>query len=272
MARVTTRPDPFREGHVELTTGPVPLHYQVYRHLRDALAAGRLRPGDRLPGERELCDFYGCSLVTVRRALDELARERRLVRERGRGTFVTEPPLDRNLALLGSFTEEMRARGLDPSTRVLAAAREPAPRAIADALRLDEGADTYLLERLRLVGGNPLLLEEVHLSADRFPGLLDFDLANESLYELLSQRYGVRLEHAQETIEPIALPTREAELLDQRRGRPALLVELVAFDQDDDPVEHCRSVVRGDRARYHVRARGARAELLVLPNAEITTH
>ncbi|HEY3684892.1 MAG TPA: GntR family transcriptional regulator [Streptosporangiaceae bacterium] len=249
----------FRGERYALRPGPIPLHYQVYRHLRRALDTGDLSAGDRLPAERELCEFYGCSLITVRRALDELARERRLIRMRGRGTFVTEPPVDRNLQLLKSFSQDMRQRGLEPGTRILAEKREPASTLVAEALRVDPGGHTYLLERLRLVGGQPLLLEEVHLPADRFPGLLDADLEHGSLYELLARRYDTRLEYAQETIEPIALGQREADLLGQRRGRPALLLELVAFDQSGRPVEYCRSTVRGDRARYHVDARGGRA-------------
>ncbi len=75
-----------------LLPGPIPLHHQVYLDLRAALDAGEWRPGDRLPPERELAERYGCSLITVRRALGDLAREQRLERTRGRGTFVTRAP------------------------------------------------------------------------------------------------------------------------------------------------------------------------------------
>jgi len=78
-----------------LEPGPIPLHHQVYLDLRSALDAGEWRPGDRLPTERELADRYGCSLITVRRALGDLAREERLQRTRGRGTIVIQPPIIR---------------------------------------------------------------------------------------------------------------------------------------------------------------------------------
>ena len=74
-----------------LESGPVPLHHQVYLDLRTALDDGEWRPGDRLPTELDLAARYGCSLITVRRALSELAREHRLVRTRGRGTFAIAP-------------------------------------------------------------------------------------------------------------------------------------------------------------------------------------
>ena len=88
-----------------LESGPVPLHHQVYLDLREAFTAGEWRPGDRLPAERDLAGRYGCSLITIRRALDELAREGRLERSPGRGTFLIDPPIVRDIA----------ARALSPS-------------------------------------------------------------------------------------------------------------------------------------------------------------
>jgi GntR family transcriptional regulator len=146
----------------------------------------------------------------------------------------------------------MQDHGLDAETKVVAARREPAGEAVANALELPIGAPTLYLERLRLAGGEPLLLEQVHLPADRFPGLLASDLEHNSLYGLLTERYGTRVVRAREAIEPVLLRGREATLLDQPRGRPALLVEGVAFASDGVPVEFARSFVRGDRTRYYV--------------------
>lgn len=155
-----------------LELGPVPLHHQVYLDLRSALDAGEWKPEDRLPTERELARRYGCSLITVRRALGELVREQRLERTRGRGTFVLHRRIDRDLAGQLSFTEEMQTRGHDPETRLVAARPESAGEAVATALGLELGSPTVYLERLRHADGEPLLLEQVHLSAERIPGLL----------------------------------------------------------------------------------------------------
>lgn len=235
-----------------LELGPVPLHHQVYLDLREALDAGEWRPGDRLPTERDLAARYGCSLITVRRALSELTSEQRLERTRGRGTFVLRPRIDRDFAATTSFAEEMQSRGLDPETRLVAAHFEPAGEAVAHALELRLEARTLYLERLRLAGGEPLLLEMVHLPADRFPGLLASDLEHTSLYDLLSERYGTRIVRAREIFEPVFLRTREARLLEQRPRTPALLIEGIAFATDGSPVEFSRSYVRGDRTRYYV--------------------
>jgi GntR family transcriptional regulator len=111
------------------------------------------------------------------------------------------------------------------------------------------------LRRLRLAGPDPLVVETSHLPASRFPGLEVVDFSSVRLYDTLLNQYGCRPTRARETFEPILLTADEAALLDQRRGEPALRVERTAFDQDDQPIEFCRSTVRGDRYRYSVELR-----------------
>jgi GntR family transcriptional regulator len=146
----------------------------------------------------------------------------------------------------------MSRLGLVPETKLVSARPEPAAEAVAAALQLDPGAPTLYLERLRLASGEPLLLEMVHLPAERFPGLLASDLEHGSLYELLESRYGTAVASARETLEPVSLKSREARLLGQRANTPALLVEGVAFTADGVPIEFSRTYVRGDRTRYYV--------------------
>lgn len=235
-----------------LELGPIPLHHQVYLDLTAALDAAEWQPGDRLPTERDLAERYGCSLITVRRALSELVREQRLERTRGRGTFVLHPRIDRDFAGDLSFTQEMERLGLAPETRVIGARPESAGEAVATALDIPLGSPTLYLERLRLAGGEPLLLEQAHLAAERFPGLLASDLERGSLYDLLTERYGVRIARAREFMEPVLLRAREARLLDRKPGTPALLIEGIASTADGRPIEFGRTFVRGDRTRYYV--------------------
>jgi GntR family transcriptional regulator, N-acetylglucosamine utilization regulator len=247
-----------------LEVGPVPLHHQVYVDLKSGLDSGEYAVGERLPPERELARLYGCSLITIRRALDELAREGRLGREQGRGTFVLPPRLDRDIGGSMSFTDEMQRRGLDPETRLIAARPEAAGEIVAAALQLEPGSPTLYLERLRLAAGEPLLLEMVHLPAERFPGLLASDLEHNSLYDILNERYQSPILRVREALEPVLLPRREAGLLGATSRSLALLVEGIAFTRNDVPVEFGRTYVRGDRTRYyveriHVRSGASRA-------------
>ena len=245
-----------------LESGPVPLHHQVYLDLREAFAAVEWRAGDRLPAERELAARYGCSLITVRRALDELAREGRLERSPGRGTFVTEPPIVRDIAARAGFADEMRARGLQPYATIASAGREPAPPVVAAALGLAVGTPVHSLERVRGADGVPLLLEHAFLSADRFPGLLDEDFAVRSLYEVLATRYGLPVARTRETIDAAVPTAREARLLGLVTRRPVLSLEGTAYARDDDPLEYSRTVVSSERARYYIETAGMRARSL----------
>ena len=157
-ARVGTN-GPSNTPGAALVRGPVPLYHQVYSALRREIDGGRWKSGDRLPTERELGEFYGCSLVTVRRALDELVREGQIYRVRGRGTFVSESPVERQLAELTSFTAEMAVRGLEPRTIVLTQEVTESTPSTADRLGIASGLPVYSIERLRIAGDEPLLLE-----------------------------------------------------------------------------------------------------------------
>ncbi len=236
----------------QLELGPIPFYHQVYLDLRAMIDDDRWPVGHQVPPERELARQYAVSLITIRRALDELAREQRIQRTRGRGTFVLAPRIDRDLDEPLSFNEEMHTRGLDPQTRLVGARPEPATEVVADALQLEPGSPTLFVERLRLADSAPLLLEQVHLPAERFPGLLASDLEHGSLYGLLAERYGTRITRARETFEPVLLRARDAALLGVRSRLPALLVEGVAYSAEGVPVEFARTYVRGDRTRYYV--------------------
>jgi GntR family transcriptional regulator len=240
-------------------SGPVPLHHQVYLDLCAALDEGEWRLGDRLPPERELVERYGCSLITVRRALSELAREGRLERARGRGTFVRRPPIIRDIAARAGFADEMRARGLQPYATVVSARLELASAPLAAALRVATGAPVHYLERVRGADRVPYLLEQAHLSAERFPGLLDEDFTVESLYDVLERRYGVAIARTRETISAVVPGAREAGLLGLRSAAPAICLEGTASDTDGAPVEHSRTIVSPEHARYFIETSGARA-------------
>ena len=245
-----------------LQRGPIPLHHQVFRDLKSALDADEWGPGDRMPTERDLAERYGCSVITVRHALGELVREGRIERTRGRGTFVLQPRIDRDIAGSMSFAEEMERRGLDPATRVITSRIEPAGAAVASTLGLAADAPVVYLERVRLGGGHPLILEQARLPAERFPGLLAFDLEHRSLYDVLAERYGTRVVRAREMVEPVVLHRREASLLGVPTRSLALQIDGVAHAADGSPVEVARSFVRGDRTRYYLERDVVRAHWL----------
>lgn len=229
---------------------PIPLYYQIKARLLEAIENGHLKPGDRVLSERELTTQFAVSRMTARQALTELENQGYLYRVQGKGTFVANPKLEQPLAGLTSFTEEMRRRGLEPAARVLAAEEVVAGRKVARALGIGESAPVYRLERLRLAGGEPMALEISHLPAAAVPGLLDRGPVEQSLYRILQERYGLRPVKAMQSLEAVAANAYEAEILHVREGTPLLLLERIARDAQDRPVEYVHSLYRGDRYRF----------------------
>ena len=133
---------------------------------------------------------------------------------------------------------------------------------VAGLLGLRADAPVVYLERVRLGGGEPLILEQARLPAERFPGLLAFDFEHRSLYDILAERYGTRVVRARESVEPVGLRAREAKLLGVSTRSLALQIDGVAFAADGPPVESARSFVRGDRTRYYLERDVVRAHWL----------
>ncbi len=228
-------------------------HAQIEDWLADAIAAGQLTPGDRLPTEHDLAAWLGVSRMTLRHALSELAQRGLVTRTvgRGGGTFVAEPKLEQDLTTLAGFSEQLRRHGKVAGARVLAAAQIPASAAAAAALELAEGEPVHDVRRIRLADGRPIVIEHSQFPAKLFPDLLDCRLDG-SLYELLAENYGLRPHRARESLEPVVAGVREAEALDVDEGAPLMLVERTAYSLDGQPLEFARDRFRGDRTRVVV--------------------
>ncbi|MBS1894828.1 MAG: GntR family transcriptional regulator [Actinobacteria bacterium] len=230
-----------------------PKYFQLKRALVDELMR-TLPPGAAIPPERTLAEDFSTSRTTVRQALQELVAEGRLERHQGRGTFIAQPKVSQLLQLT-SHTEDMRAQGLEPSSRLVDVDTLRADARLAERLEIRRGMRVVRIERLRMANGEPMALEATHLADKRFPGLARLLAGRSSLYELLAEEYGVTLSNAEETIETATADPREADLLGTEVGMPLLLLSRHSFDQDESPVEWVRSVYRGDRYKLVARLR-----------------
>lgn len=216
--------------------------------LEDIVATSE--PGERLPSERELASRHGVARMTVRGAIDQLVRDGLVHRVQGQGTYVSEPRVAQS-ASLTSFSEDMAARGMVPSSIVLAQEVVPAVPAVALPLEVSEGEPIVRIERIRQGDGDPIALERTHLPARRFAGLDKVALNERSLYEVLHDEYGCELGTSEQRIAAVALNDAEAHLLHADTDTPALRIERVTRDTAGSPVEFVRSVYRGDRFELH---------------------
>jgi GntR family transcriptional regulator len=226
------------------------LRYEyVIEQLAGEIERGRRPAGSRLPPERALAEHFGVSRVTLRRALEELARMGVVARSGSRwvvaSAAIGEPP-----NVLMSFSEMAASRGLRPGGRVLERQVRPATIDEAEALGLAPGAPLHELERLRSMDDVPIMIDRTRIPLTLAPGLDAADLEGTSLYVVLEERFGMRPSRARFTVDAIAADPRRARLLGLEPGQPLLRCQQQTEDETGRPIELCEMVYRGDRYRF----------------------
>lgn len=221
--------------------GRAPAYLRLRRVLRESVEKGNLGPGQALPSERELAEQLELSRVTVRKALAGLVEDGVLIQRRGAGTFVAER-IVKPLSKMTSFTEDLRARGLNPRSVFLERAVGEVTPDEAMALSLSPGSLVVRLHRLRYAGEEPLAVER---SAIPHAILRDPDRVVDSLYNALGT-LGCRPVRALQRLRAVNLSAAQAKLLQLATGSAALAVERRSFLADGRVVEFTASWYRGD--------------------------
>src|SRR2546423_1427386 len=181
----------------------------------------RLGVGTAIPSERQLSVDLGVSRLTVRAALDDLAREGYLVRRRGSGTYVQQPKITQQLTMT-SFSEDMRRRGMAPSSTTLSLTRQLAGPRLGRFLNVSPGDEVVVVKRLRLADGVSMAIETLHIPSQVVPVVQPRGLEG-AVYELLRARYGIEIATATQTIEPTVENKEEGPALQGPPHSPPVL-------------------------------------------------
>lgn len=240
-----------------------PIYLQIAEAIGSLLASGVLPPGYVLPPERVLCAQFGISRMTLRQAMSLLDREGLINSRRGVGTVVTHSRLRKQEQEALSFSEEIRARGGRPESRLISFELAIPTPPVRDFFELHELQKVYEIQRVRLKDGEPLALEFARLPERLCPGLERFDLARSSLYEILDQSYGIRTETCEEEISAEIPNSRQRKLLSLPARTAVLVINRKAYMEDGRPLELTRSVYRGDR--YSAIIHSVRKNKSILP-------
>ncbi|MFO7322434.1 MAG: GntR family transcriptional regulator [Chloroflexota bacterium] len=228
-----------------------PLYVQLRNLIIEAIRSGELQPGQQAPSINTLCALTGISRMTVRKAIDMLVQEEWLQTTPGKGTFVAaKPKIAQSMQHLMGWTDEMRARGLTPSTQLVSVGIVPASPTIAHHLSLSPHDPVVEITRVRFADDMPLVIEIARVSEQRFPGILEVMREAESLYRVLHERYGLTLTRAFQSIEAGLADTASARLLKITPGAPILVTERITYDDRDRPVEYVYAKHRADAVRF----------------------
>ena len=232
-----------------------PLHRKIFASFQDKILSGAWPEGTAMPTEIELCSLFDVSRITVRRALDELARLGFIERIRGRGTFIRRSRMrsgDANEGFLGA----MRERGATVTTRLLHAGLMAAEPGIAATLRLrdEEGMApmAWRFRRLRSVDGTPMAIMNTFVSRSLGDAMRDFDLERESFYELYGRILGSPVARTEGVVSAIAPDQEACSLLDVALGSAHLWYKSIGYLSDGSPVESCFSIFNATKYEFAV--------------------
>jgi len=228
---------------------------QTIRWIQAHIAEHDLQPGDRLPPEGELAEAAGVSLITLRRAMAEMASRGLVRREQGRGTYLQARLIDAETTRLGSLRDTLGPEH-ELTTEVLRVRARPATAAERDALRLAPRVAVWEVDRLRRIRGEPAILEAAAVPTVRAPHL-DEDLArapDASLYRLLAERYGLEEGHEEQTLVVRGPDAQARARLGLAAGDVAVVVSGVSFTLDGEPFDAFRLTFDARRFAFHLRS------------------
>lgn len=227
-------------------------HRQIIEALNADIQSERLKPYDRLPSEKELCAQWQTSRSTVRKAMDQLADRGMIFRVPGKGSFVAFPKISHQTSHVLSFSEKMKAQGFEVKTKLILKEIVEATDEIAGALKIARSSRVLKIQRLRIVRGEPMVLQTAFMPASLCENLMTEDLESKSLNQLLQQQCNIRLSRSDIWVEAPIVPPKERKLLGNPHLPLFLAVVGVTFDQKDHPIRISRGIFRGDRVRLRI--------------------
>ena len=226
--------------------------HRLYLLLKERITSGALPPGQRLPSEPSLASLHGLSRVTIRRALDGLAREGLITRQPGSGTFVTHPgsppPV---VADLSNMLAHLVAMGRATRVKLLSFAYLTPPAAVATALQLRSDERVQHSLRVRYLDDTPFSFLSTYVPERIGVTYSESDLVATPLLELL-ERSGVGAAKAQQTISATLASPDVAEALDVEIGSALLSLTRVVLGADGQGIEYLSALYRPDRHAFRM--------------------
>lgn len=254
MLRALMSPRPISANTPALPDAGVPLHRQLFLVLHDEIARGALAQGDPLPTEQSLCEQFGVSRITVRRALADLADQGYIERRQGVGSFVREHDRDASPAGGGSYVDELRQTQFETDVEVIEFGLRPPPTSVGQQL----GSSDPMLHVLRLRRerrtGEPLMVTEAWLPAGLAAVVTEAALSTSALYDLLSDA-GVELDGMRHELTAEVAGPVNAQRLDVPIGSALIRVNRFA-SAGGEPHHYLSILLSPSRSRVSVSSPG----------------
>lgn len=229
---------------------PLPIYIQLKNIIEKQIEAGIFQPDQMISSERKLSEEYEISRMTSRQAINELVKEGKLYREKGRGTFVSPPRfLQENMM---SFTETLKSQGYTPTTKVLEFSVVRSLKKFSDLLDTTEEQNYYKLKRLRFADSIPVALETVYIPTEYCPDLDQYDLSTDSLYRILNEKYHQPIDSTLSTLEAVISDKMMMKIFEVKKPTPLLKAEGITRTEEGKKLFYEISYYRSDIYTYQV--------------------
>lgn len=226
----------------------IPLYYQLKEYLLQRIES-EFKPGDLLPSETEIEKEYKVSRITVRKAIEELAREGIVVKKQGKGTFVQEKKVRYDANTIGSLTQRLSRENRQLETRSIEYIYLSDAHHVKDLLP----CDTLLcIKRFRLLDGQPFAIMQNYICPDRVPEI-ETRFTIESLYTFYQEVYGITFSQAEETVEARAATVEQARKLEIEPNAPLLSLRRLSYDDHGNPIEFSDILIKGNMYQHKIR-------------------
>jgi GntR family transcriptional regulator len=232
----------------------LPKYYAISQEIIRSIKEGELLPGMQVPSENQIIERYGVSNTTARKALQEIEKTGWGIKIKGKGTFVRTKNVVRAVNRILSFTNNMIEAGYTPSTKVLhrGLIREGYS-AVINGRRYTMKGPVYKIHRLRFADHIPMMVEVRYITQALCPEITEEKLEG-SLYGIYERRYGLQLTEIHQMLSAIMIDAGVKEFFDLEEPIPGFLVDGVTFCGKEIILEMERSIYRGDKYRFAVRA------------------
>lgn len=219
----------------------LPLYRQLAERIQSDIidtSADHSRP---IPSELELMERYGVSRVTVRKAVEDLVKEGRLMKIQGKGTFITQPLAYYPFGHGDGFTKSCQMRGVVPSTRLLGMEETTPSDEDRAFLETPEGEKVLKIQRLRCGNGQPQILETVFYPMKY--AMLRREELEGSLYALLKEKYGIQPVKGHKWIEICHISAYEAQILNSSAGTAMIAMHEFVTNQRGEPLHTSQLII-----------------------------
>ena len=230
---------------MENTRGP--LYYRIKESIKAGINGGFIKPGDVLPTEERLMEFYGVSRVTIRRVISELIEEGVIEKDFSKTPKVKKDFLNRNLNTYNGLTDEFSRRGLKMSSYIHHTEVIQADKNLAERMEVEKGTELLYVERVRYANSDPLVINRLYFLNELIPGFDPYRLVNESFYAILESDYSLKIARADQKITSVLSSNKQTALLELSEKTALLHVESLGHLENGSIAEFSDNYYIGSR-------------------------